>query len=356
MKKKINWMAVMANVLLAVMFAVGLQMTVGVPMAVTVPSVMAMGLLLQFAPGTLAEGLQKEIWKSQLIKTLHRPTDFWMDGEDWSVDVENDKINFAIEGATPGSETNRTTYPIPVEELGETPGSVELDEFSTNTTVVKDAEVVELSYNKMETVVSRHRTKIRTDYGVRGFWGITPNAETADTPFMPSTGATRNASGFKSLMEDDILHLSEEADSLDWGVEGRVLRLTDEMYWDLKNNSTTFQKQLELMAAGKIGAELISIHGWNIKRIPNYVRSFVADNAGTLERTAFGITPVSGTHHPVSLAYLAKDSFVYCNGTTEMYGEDKVTSYQGNLINFRHRGLVRLKQQARMMALFNPTV
>ena len=291
-----------------------------------------------------------------MIEKLHRPTDFWTDGEDWSNDVENDKINFAIEGSSPGSEINRTTYPIPVEELTETPGQVELDSFSTNSTVVKDAVAVELSYNKMESELLRHRKKIREDYGVRGIWGITPDANTVDTPIIATTGATRNASGFTSLTDNNLLSLGELADSLDWTAEGRVLSLTDEMYWDLKANSEIFKKQLELLAAGKIGAELISVHGWGIKRRPNYVRSYVYDNLGTIERTPFGITPVAGTHFPVSLAYLEKDSFVYADGTTKMYDKVDDVDYQGTLVNFSHRGLVRLKQQARMMALFNDNI
>ena len=64
MKKKIDLMAVMANLILAVLFAVGLAMNFAVPVWLTVSVLTVMSFALRTEAGSAFEGLQKEIWTS----------------------------------------------------------------------------------------------------------------------------------------------------------------------------------------------------------------------------------------------------------------------------------------------------
>lgn len=354
-QKNINVPALFANALLALLFGMAIQMTLGVPMLASACIIFLLGLIPHGVSGAALEGLQQEIWKTQLREKLHRDTDFWTDGEDWSADVENDKINFASAGGEPGGEINRTTYPIPLEELTDVPGQVELDEFSTNRTLVKDAYAVELSYNKMEGDLVKHRRKIRSDFGLKGYYGITPAANTADTPIIGATGAERAGSGFTSLHENDLALMAEMATSLDWPDDGRIIRVPDVMWYDLVTLSPTLKAQYERLSTGKIGVSQLEIHGWIVKRVPNRVLSYLFDNGGNMELSAFGVTPVPGTHFAPAVAYIEKDSFVYADGSTKMYEHVDDPAYQGTIINFRHRGICRKKAEDRLMSIYAPT-
>lgn len=352
MKKILSFKSITINLFMA-LFIGGAVSTV---MAVT-PIVAAVGI---FTAGTLPQlftqgsdtfktllyaGLQTEVWIDQLLEDFHPENSFYLDGEDWSEFVEHDKINFAIVGADPTVVVNRTTYPIPVTQRTDTGADVELDEFSTDTTVVRDAEQVELAYKKLETVLAGHKRVLREKYANKGQYNIAPTAHSASTRVIASTGPLRN--GFRNPSEADIKGLAEDWDDQNIPETGRVLLLNNRDYWGLMDNIPALAKQYERQAAGTVGASILTIHGFEIKRRNQSALYKLV--GGVWTKQAFG-TAASADTFAASTAYVKGVSFIYADGTTKMYDSVDDVDQQGTKVNFRHRGLIQVKRQKNIAA------
>lgn len=354
MKKKLSISSILTNLMLAMFVGVATAMLTAVSPILVAVGVFAVGTAPQVLfgaqetsmPGAFYAGLQKEVWVDQLLEDFHPDNSFYLDGEDWSEHVENDKINFAIIGADPNVEVNRTTYPIPITERTDTDGDVELDEFSSDSTLVKDAEAIELSYKKMESVLSGHRRTIREKYANKAQWGIAPNVNSANTPVWASTGPLR-ANGFRAPSEADLIKLAEYYDDMEAPMEGRVLLLTNSDYWGIIENVPALAKQYERQKQGTIGSVVLNIHGFEIKKRNKPALYKIV--GGEWTKQPFGTAPAADTF-AASISYIKNTSFVYCDGTTKMYDKIDDPDYQGSYVNFRHRGLVAPKRQKYLSA------
>lgn len=355
MKRKLSISALIANILLAVILLAGLAPIFGLEFA-------AGAAILVFALGwipkgkafqhTFMDGLQKEIWLDQFRHNFYPKNDFITDGIDWTQYVENDKLNFAAAGGDPTVIKNRTRgqYPIPVEYLDDNPLQVELEEYSSNTTVVHDAEAVELSYDKMETVLVKHRNSIRTSFANSGAYNIAPDTETNHTVVLEATGVDA-LTGEACLIDDDFSKLRGIWNDLDYPVEGRTIILEAHEVEKLTRNSAIIKNQMGYKGAvGTIDAIVGVVHGFTIKTRRTNV--LYLDNAGTYEKQAYGKVETASDLH-AAIAYIRKHSFVYADGSANMYDEKSV-SYQGHLVNFRKRGLILPFEQKTLAALVIP--
>lgn len=355
MKKKLSIKALFTNLLLAFILFVALvpifQMA---PAAIVGGTVFALGCIPKGSIHnfTLTAGLQKEIWLDQFRHNFYPENSFFTDGIDWSQYVENDKLNFAAAGGDPTVVKNRTRaqYPIPVEYLDDTPLEVELEEYSSNTTVVHDAEAVELAYDKMETVLVKHRNSIKTAYANSGAYNIAPDTETTHTVILEATG-TDALTGEACLIDDDFSKLRGIWNDLDYPVEGRCVMLEAHEVEKLTRNSAIIKAQMGYKGAiGTIDAIVGVVHGFTIKTRKTNV--LYMDNVGTFEKQAYGKVETANDLH-AAIAYIRKHSFVYADGSAKMYDEKSV-EYQGHLVNFRKRGLILPFEQKTLAALVIP--
>ena len=105
--------------------------------------------------------LAKEVWTNQLMQNFYPDSAFLSYAKDFSGLVDNDAINMAEAGLDPEVLVNNTTYPIKVVERTDKPIRIELDTFETENTLVRRPEVIEYSYDKLETVLMAHRNTLR---------------------------------------------------------------------------------------------------------------------------------------------------------------------------------------------------
>lgn len=355
MKLKLSTKALFTNLLLAFILFLALIPLVSLePAAIVGGTVFTLGCIPKgsIAKYSLLAGLQKEIWIDQFRHNFYPKNDFILDGIDWTQYVENDKINFAAAGGDPTVVKNRTRaqYPIPVEYLDDNPLEVELEEYSSNTTVVHDAEKVELAYDKMETVLTKHRNSIRKSYAESGIYNIAPDTETTHTVILEGTGDDI-LTGEACLIDDDFSRLRGIWNDLDYPEDGRVVVLEAHEVEKLSRNSAILKAQMGYKnAVGTIDGIIGKVHGFTIKTRKTSV--LYMDNAGTYEKQAYGKVETASDLH-AAVAYIAKHSFVYADGTVTMYDEKSV-AYQGDLVNFRKRGLILPMEQKTLAALLIP--
>jgi len=355
MKKQLNKKSLLTNVLLAVIFFVVLSPMVGMEAsAYTSVTVFALGCIpkgnvTQF---TLMAGLQKEIWIDQFRENFYPKNDFIMDGIDWTQYVENNKINFAAAGGDPDVVKNRTRaqYPIPVQYLDDVPLEVELDTYSSDSTIVHDAETVELVYPKMETVLNKHRKSIRTKYANDGIYNIAPDTETTHTVILEATGDDI-LTGEACLIDDDFSRLRGIWNDLDYPEENRCVVLDAHEVEKMSRNSAILKAQQGYKnAVGTIDAIIGKVHGFTIKTRKTNV--LFMDNAGTYEKQAYGKVETANDLH-AAVAYIRKHSFVYADGDLTLYDEFSA-DYQGHKVNFLHRGMIMPFEQKTLAALVIP--
>lgn len=199
--------------------------------------------------------LQKEIWIKHIQEKFYPETSFLQFAMDFSKYVENDKIHLAEAGLDPNVLMNNTTYPIAVSERTDKPLEFELDLFETENTLVRTPDSVELAYDKLDSVISGHRSALRVKTHEKAAHAFAPNEDSENTPVISTTG--EETDGRKRLRVEDILMLKRRYDLLDVPTDKRYLVLDprhteDLILFDLKTfkDITDFKNGLPKRFAG----------------------------------------------------------------------------------------------------------
>lgn len=175
--------------------------------------------------------LNKQIWIAQILENFYPSDNFLTPVSDYSGFVENDIIHFASAGLDPKVLINNTTYPIKTVQRTDDDCSVELDLFETENTLVRRPEAIELAYNKLESVLSQHRSTLRKAVSSKAIHAFAPSQDAANTPVIQTTGTAAN--GRKRMTFEDLLTLKERFDSAEIPLEERYIVLHPKHVTDL---------------------------------------------------------------------------------------------------------------------------
>ena len=278
--------------------------------------------------GVLRAGLYTEAWTGYMSKAFRTDPE----GLGWyarirSFDqyVNNDVIHFINIGGDPTVLVNNTTYPIGVETLDDADKAISLDKYQTKATVVTDDELYALSYDKMATVIERHKEAMAEKRYSRAIHSIAPTENATLTPVITTSGTA--VDGRKILTRSDILKLKKQFDKNKVPKVGRILVLCADHIADLLENDQKFAGQYYNYETGKV-SKLYGFEIYEYDDCPYY-------NVSTLKKLTYGAIPTatdmqsSVAFHPVRM--------MKANGTTKTYAsaaKDNPTT-QENLINFR---------------------
>ena len=270
--------------------------------------------------------LQKQIWTDQIMTGFYPVASFLNYAKDFSPLAENDIINMADAGFDPDVLINNTTYPIAIKERADTPLSFELDLFETENTLVKNPEAVELSYDKMETVLYGHRMALQNTTSVKAAHAFAPNEDTEFTPVLQTTGED-NGDGFKRLRIEDILKLKRKFDALNIPVDTRYLVLDprhteDLILYDLKSfkDITDFVNGIPKRFAG--------FNVLEFTKNPTF-------NALTGVKNSFGA--VGTVNDAFSSFAFSSQEVMKADGTVQMYERFNDPELRGTVVGFDKR-------------------
>ncbi len=285
--------------------------------------------------GFALAGLQKEIWLSDYRKVDYDDNEFLKDGENLDSFIKNDKINFAEIGAKPDVKKNRTVYPIPVSQRTDTPGELTLDKFSSDSTLIQDAETDTLNTPKRKSVVAQHKNSIIEKIADDGMWNIAPAAATNSMPIIPTTGAVSATKNHRILAEADIATLAEQFDQMK--VKGtRKIVVPPNIFWDFVNTSETLKAQAANNGkAGQGTGTWVSFYNFVIMS-----RVTTVDYTAGLTKKAFGSVPAA-TDRNAAIAYIEKRTFGKGLGSVKMYIKKEDPDYQGDTMNFKQNAIVK---------------
>lgn len=242
--------------------------------------------------------------------------------------AENDVIHFVDLGGDPDVLVNNTSYPIEVQDLPDGDKAVKLDCYVTKATPITDDEAYASSYDKMASVIERHREKVDETKIAKALHSLSPASNKAETPVFLTTGANNNADGRKVLTRSDILALKKAFDKAKVPTAGRILVLCPDHVNDLLENDQKFSEQYYNYNTGKI-ANLYGFEVYEYVDCPSY-------DVTTKTKRAFGA--VAGANDmQASVAFLAGNS-IYIEGSTKTYISEAKNdpTHQRNLFNLRH--------------------
>ena len=218
---------------------------------------MAVSVVLPaFSPeGVLRAGVFHEIWTGETIKAFRNSIESigWLSKLiNKSQYVEKDAIHFVDLGGDPDVLVNNNSYPLEIQELEDGDKVVTLDKYQTKPTPITDDEVHASSYDKMGSVIERHRDKVDETKVARALHSLAPAKHKKETPVLLTSGEANSEDGRKRMTRSDIIALKKAFDDAKVPVAGRILVLCADHVNDLLENDQKFADQYYNYTTGKI--------------------------------------------------------------------------------------------------------
>lgn len=290
----------------------------------------------QLAPaGVLRAGVLTEIWTGEMIKAFRVAAESlgWLNRiRSYNQYVENDVIHFTEIGGDPAVLVNNTTYPLNITALEDADKPISLDKFDTEATPVTDDELHALSYDKMSSVLERHRDALRERRAEKGIHAIAPDENKDGSPVVKTTGATDPDGVRKQMTFADLLTLKRKFDAMGIPAKDRILVLCSDHVNDLLATEQKFKEHYNI---NQTDGKICRMYGFDIYEYdgtPYYTMS-------TGKKKAWGAVPATGDARS-SVAFYA-GRMMKADGSVKFYHSeaDKDPLYHRNLVNFRQWGI-----------------
>lgn len=221
--------------------------------------------------------LQKEIWINSIIEGLFADNTFAARSTDHSGFVNSRTVHVPNAGAAPAVTKNLSSFPATVTSRTDIDLSYDIDEYYTDPIRVSNAEDVELSYSKRESVLLGTRQALAESvHGDLIYRWLPEGAEKIATggPAVAShiPGATGNR---QALSKSDLLTLRTVFDQWDVPQTGRVVLVDAVMHGQLLNSLTDTEAAAFLASASAQTGVIGKIYGFDV-----LMRSKVAKSTG----------------------------------------------------------------------------
>ncbi|MDR2652072.1 MAG: hypothetical protein LBC68_07115 [Prevotellaceae bacterium] len=278
----------------------------------------------------LRAGIYTEVWTGEMIKAFRTSVESigWLNKiRSYDQYANNDIIHFVDIGGDPSVLINNTTYPLAIETLADADKAISLDKYQTKPTKVTDDELYAISYDKMASVIERHKDAILEKKYAKALHALAPSGATAKTPVVLTTGAAAEGERMP-VTRADIITLKKAFDSQKIPVAGRILVLCPDHVSDMLLTDQKFADQYYNYTSGKV-ANLYGFEIYEYNDCPYYT-------VATKVKLAFGAA-VTNTANQASVAFYAPRMMKATGSTTAYLSEAKTDPQnQQNLANFRH--------------------
>ena len=330
-------MAVLFNAMAGALFGTVLGIS---PMAGAFgANVIALAVSGAMPVGVAREGVLKEIWTGEMVKSLRGYlAGTWLDGiPDSSSIVDNDSIHLVEVGVDPDVLINNTTYPIPLQALDDKDITISLDKFQTKATPITDDELYAISYDKIARVKESHSNAINDAKFIKAAHALCAQKNTAKTPVLTTTGERDATTGRIKMTVKDLLAMKVALDKLGVPAMNRRLVLCTDHANDLLETDQHFKEQYNIdRNTGKVG-KLYGFDIYEFDNTPYYTAKGEKKAVGDKGETA-------GDFHG-SFAFYTPRVFK-ATGLTKMYwsAAENDPEYQRNKVNFSHRFICMFKK------------
>jgi hypothetical protein len=287
-------------------------------------------------------GIQREIWQSHIEENLFQNNNFLLAATDDSQYVLQGKVvHIPQAGAKANVVKNRNILPASVGTRTDTDITYSLDEYTSDPILIPNADTVELSYNKRESVLSEHQSQLREKVANNAIYAWAPSAAASILRTSgPDTashldGTTGNR---KVLTVADVKRAQLALNKQNIPMNDRYALLSADMYFQLLEQlGATDYRDFSAMADPKTGV-LGMLYGFTIFQRPQVV---TYDNSGTPVVNAVDAV-VNATDNDAAL-FWHKDKVVRAIGEIKFFARTDDPTYYGDVYSF----LVRMGARKR---------
>lgn len=259
---------------------------------------------------SLRAGLYPEAWTGELVKAFRSAAEsvgWYSKIRAYDQYVEKDTIHMVDIGADPEVLINNSTYPLEITELEDGDIAVKLDKYQSKPTRVTDDELHAIGYDKMASVVERHKEVFSETKFTRAIHSIAPAENTVKTPVILTTGEV--SEGRKRLTRRDIIAMKKAFDKAKIPAAGRILVLCADHVADLLEQDQKFAAQYYNYESGAI-SRLYGFEVYEFDACPYF-------STATKKKLAYGAIPTD-TDAQCSVAFTTK-RVMRADGSTKTY-------------------------------------
>jgi hypothetical protein len=217
--------------------------------------------------GVISMAIQKEIWMASIVEGLFANNTFLAKAFNADEFVNQGKtVHIPNAGSPSGVVKNRADFPATVTARTDVDLTFNLDEFTTDPIRIPQADTVELSYNKRESVLRQDKAVlVETISNALIFaWSLDSSSNiktTGDTVAAHTPAATGDR---KALTKEDIKRAMDIFNGQDVPQEGRYMLIDAVMYGQLLDSLTTHETMAFMGAADVVTGVLGKLYGFNI--------------------------------------------------------------------------------------------
>ena len=321
---KLSLKALCINVVLAFLASLFIAPALGASVPLVATTIVATSTVAQcIAPelfkGIAMEGLQTEVWIAG-IKENPIPNDsFLYKSVDLSQYVENNKLHLAEAGVEPQVHEDyfaSSSSALPVATIDDIANEVVLKTYSTEQTLHRELQEIELSYDKRSSVIQRHRASLAKNLGKRAAWSWAPQK---DNEWNKVLALTSSDSIIDAII--DLKQFMEEKDI----VEGVNICFTPEHFARIRKEDKRLYKDI------MNEKQMYGINVFQYSQNPLY-------DGTTKEKKPFGAVKASSDKR-ATFMWVTSEVF-RCFGDVKMYATLRDAGLQADAISFAQRALV----------------
>lgn len=210
--------------------------------------------------------LNKQIWLNTVIENFFPNNSFAAKSVDDSAFVNNKTVHVPNAGAPSGVKINRTQKPASANQRTDNDLTYDIDELTTDPIYIPNVDMVELSYDKRQSVLMNDRTQLQNAAAQNLLYRWFNNGYIAETtgdarPAHTSTTATGNR---KKMTKATVLAIATKFNTDDVPLENRFILLDASMYNDLLEDLTDKELSAFLASANAQQGTLGNLYGFGI--------------------------------------------------------------------------------------------
>ncbi|MGM9774901.1 MAG: hypothetical protein ACI3Y2_06850 [Candidatus Egerieousia sp.] len=275
--------------------------------------------------------IQKEIWQRAIVEGLFADNSFASKAVNDDAYVnEGKKVHIPNAGAPSKVVKNRSTVPATAVKRNDTDVDYTLDEYSTDPVCIPDADTVELSYDKRNSVISQDRAQLLDEAhnGLLVKWAPSSNHCLSTSGSAVAAHTDKATGNRKAVTKDDIKTLMTKFNGENIPQEGRYLLLDAEMYSQLLESLTETDRIGFFNAADVKRGVIGKIYSFEVMNPRSQVLRYAAD--GTVkEFSAEGVA----TDNAAGLAW-SEHSVSRALGEVKVFSNSDDPTYYGDVYSF----------------------
>jgi hypothetical protein len=280
--------------------------------------------------GTAGMAIQREIWMNHIVEGLFADNSFLSKAynADQFVNIGR-TVHIPNAGSPSGVVKNRTELPATITTRTDTDLTFDLDTFTTNPIRIDHADQVELSYNKIESILKQDKTQLQEVVAESFLYNWSPLLADSLTTTGESVAAhAGSGTGTrKAFTKQDVLAAMTKLNKDNVPQAGRYLLLDAVMYSQLLE-SLTANEALAFHAAANVAAGTVGrLFGFDVI---TRSRALLYTGAGVKkEWTTAGVV----TDNAGALAWHV-NSVCRALGEVNAYDNIKDPTYYGDIYSF----------------------